>query len=33
MQELRDELQRRADLDAEIRDFNRNARVTQAWAD
>lgn len=32
MQELRDELQRRADLDAEIRNYNRNAKVTETWA-
>lgn len=32
MQEFRDELQRRADLDAEIRDYSRNARVTDAWS-
>ena len=32
LDELRDELQRRADLDAEIRNYNRNARVTESWA-
>lgn len=32
MQQFRDELQRRADLDAEIRNYNRNARVTESWA-
>jgi hypothetical protein len=31
MQEFRDELQRRAELDAEIRNYNRNAKVTQPW--
>lgn len=31
--ELRDELQRRADLDAEIRNYNRTARVTWTGAD
>jgi hypothetical protein len=32
MQEFRDELQRRAELDAEIRNYNRNTKVTPAWA-
>lgn len=31
LDELRDELQRRADLDEEIRNYNRNAKVTTAW--
>ena len=31
MQEFRDELQRRADLDAEIRDYRRKAQVTEVW--
>jgi hypothetical protein len=31
MQEFRDELQRRAELDAEIRNFNRNAKVSEPW--
>jgi len=32
MQEFRDELQRRAELDAEIRNYNRNSKATHPWA-
>lgn len=31
MQEFRDELQRRAELDQQIRNYNRNTRVTETW--